>query len=124
MEDSDFGWTGLDKEDDTHVTKEKSRYRYDGMLDTKTMTNPTDKTVVHLLKHLMETKESCEGETDRGRRIARAQTKTIEDDARLNDGRRDDRERNGTASSERGSLKTSTAQLFVGESSERGSLKI
>ena len=28
MEDSDFGWTGLDKEDDTHVTKEKSRYRY------------------------------------------------------------------------------------------------
>ncbi|KAF2605410.1 hypothetical protein F2Q70_00026802 [Brassica cretica] len=61
MEDSDFGWTGLDKEDDTHVTKEKSRYRYDGMLDTETMTNPTDKTVVHLLKHLKETKESCEG---------------------------------------------------------------
>ncbi|KAF3553375.1 hypothetical protein F2Q69_00015265 [Brassica cretica] len=58
MEDSDFGWTGLDKEDDTHVTKEKSRYRYDGMLDTETMTNPTDKTVVHLLKHLKETKEN------------------------------------------------------------------
>ncbi|CAN6837551.1 unnamed protein product, partial [Brassica oleracea] len=58
MEDSDFGWTGLDKEHDTHVTKEKSRYRYDGMLDTETMTNPTDKTVVHLLKHLKETKEN------------------------------------------------------------------
>ena len=29
MGDSDFGWTRLDKEDDTHVsTKEKSRYRY------------------------------------------------------------------------------------------------
>ena len=44
--------------------------------------------------------------------------KTIEDDARRNDGRRDDGERNGTASSERGSLKTSTAKLrqrIVGE---------
>ncbi|KAH0884905.1 hypothetical protein HID58_061001, partial [Brassica napus] len=38
--------------------------RYDGMLDTETMTNPTDKTVVHLLKHLKETKESCEGVSD------------------------------------------------------------
>ncbi|KAG2286593.1 hypothetical protein Bca52824_046197 [Brassica carinata] len=32
---SDFGWIRLNKEDDTHVsTKEKSRYRYDEMLDT------------------------------------------------------------------------------------------
>ncbi|WZZ46358.1 hypothetical protein YC2023_042617 [Brassica napus] len=62
MGDSDFGWTRLDKEDDTHVsTKEKSRYIYDGMLDTETVTNPTDKTVAHLLKHPKETKESCEG---------------------------------------------------------------
>ncbi|KAL0662356.1 hypothetical protein Bca4012_099193 [Brassica carinata] len=53
----------LDKEDDTHVsTKEKSRYRYDGMLDTETMIIPTYRTVAHLLKHLKETKESCGGD--------------------------------------------------------------
>ncbi|KAF3568034.1 hypothetical protein DY000_02014887 [Brassica cretica] len=62
MGDSVFGWIRLDKEDDTHVsTKEKSRYIYDGMLDTETMTNPTDRTMVHLLKHPKETKENCEG---------------------------------------------------------------
>ncbi|KAF8093716.1 hypothetical protein N665_0379s0010 [Sinapis alba] len=33
------------------VPKEKSRYRYAGMLDTETVTNPTDRTVAHLLFH-------------------------------------------------------------------------
>ncbi|KAF3514599.1 hypothetical protein F2Q69_00008894 [Brassica cretica] len=33
---------------------------YDGMLDTETVTNPTDKTVAHLLKHPKETKESVD----------------------------------------------------------------
>ncbi|KAF2610300.1 hypothetical protein F2Q70_00009294 [Brassica cretica] len=62
MGDSDFGWTRLDKEDDTHVTtKEKSRYRYDGMLDIETMTNPKDRTVAPLLKHPKETKEIVKG---------------------------------------------------------------
>ncbi|CAH8382686.1 unnamed protein product [Eruca vesicaria subsp. sativa] len=39
-------------QDDQEVTpKEKSRYRYGGMLDTETVTNPTDRTVAHLLFH-------------------------------------------------------------------------
>ncbi|WZZ81716.1 hypothetical protein YC2023_102288 [Brassica napus] len=33
------------------ISKEKSRYRYGGMLDTETVTNPTDRTVAHLLFH-------------------------------------------------------------------------
>ncbi|KAG2257994.1 hypothetical protein Bca52824_077288 [Brassica carinata] len=33
------------------IPKEKSRYRYGGMLDTETVTNPTDRTVAHLLFH-------------------------------------------------------------------------
>ncbi|KAJ4885215.1 dentin sialophosphoprotein-related [Raphanus sativus] len=39
------------QDDNEVVPKEKSRYRYAGMLDTETVTNPTDRTVAHLLFH-------------------------------------------------------------------------
>lgn len=39
------------QDDSEVVPKEKSRYRYAGMLDTETVTNPTDRTVAHLLFH-------------------------------------------------------------------------
>ncbi|KAG2325007.1 hypothetical protein Bca52824_007735 [Brassica carinata] len=46
------------------ASKEKSRYRYAGMLDTETVTNPTDRTVAHLLFHRpfdMSTAKHMEG---------------------------------------------------------------
>ncbi|CAH8353533.1 unnamed protein product [Eruca vesicaria subsp. sativa] len=46
------------------IPKERSRYRYGGMLDTETVTNPTDRTVAHLLFHRpfdMSTAKHMEG---------------------------------------------------------------
>ncbi|RID54302.1 hypothetical protein BRARA_G01635 [Brassica rapa] len=39
------------QDDQEVIPQEKSRYRYAGMLDTETVTNPTDRTVAHLLFH-------------------------------------------------------------------------
>ncbi|KAL0848012.1 hypothetical protein Bca101_021259 [Brassica carinata] len=49
---SDTAHSNKTSQDDQEVIpKEKSRYRYGGMLDTETVTNPTDRTVAHLLFH-------------------------------------------------------------------------
>uniref|UniRef100_A0A1J3FAQ7 Protein LNK2 n=1 Tax=Noccaea caerulescens TaxID=107243 RepID=A0A1J3FAQ7_NOCCA len=41
----------ISQDDPEVVSKEESRYRYAGMPDTETGTNPTDRTVAHLLFH-------------------------------------------------------------------------
>ncbi|CAN6930068.1 unnamed protein product [Brassica oleracea var. botrytis] len=49
---SDTPHSNKSSQDDREVIpQEKSRYRYAGMLDTETVTNPTDRTVAHLLFH-------------------------------------------------------------------------
>ncbi|XP_024013431.1 protein LNK2 isoform X2 [Eutrema salsugineum] len=41
----------ISQDDQEVIPSEKSRYRYAGMPDTETVTNPTDRTVAHLLFH-------------------------------------------------------------------------